>query len=175
MPSGWLAGWFLLVLFFCKGLFPVPPAPPETGIRWPTPIGGSCDGGMLRLNLFPLTPDSAARSRKEPFYQTPAELDSIRPWHEVEFTGRSLLDFMAFEQTIQLVKVIQADTSHAGGVRIRFQRHATFSSLVAVLDALNILNQQHYWLNVKYEPLTLYVITNEPTPGAEKPLRPLLL
>ncbi|RZK25208.1 MAG: hypothetical protein EOO63_16345 [Hymenobacter sp.] len=162
LPSGWLVGWFLLVLFFCKGLFPMPLELSETNIQWPAPIGSSCDGGMLRLTLFPLNPDAAMRRKGGMLFKTPAELDTVRPWHEVEFIGQPIPDFVAFDNVIQFVKAIQADTSHEGGVRIRFQQHATFSSLVASLDILGTLNQKRYWLDIKHEPLVLYVITNKP-------------
>jgi hypothetical protein len=162
LPSGWLAGWFLLVIFFCKGLFPIPPELPETGIQWPVPIGGSCDGGMLQLTLFPLNPDSATQRKSGMLFKTPTQLDTARPWHEVEFTGQSIPDFIAFENVIQFVKAIQADTGCEGGVCIRFQQHATFSSLVASLDVMGTFNQKRYWLDSKHEPLILYVITNKP-------------
>lgn len=140
------------------------------GILWPTPIGGSCDWGMLRLTLFPLNPDSAERRQIGIPYKTLAELDTIRPWHDAEFAGRAVDDFIAFERVIQFVKAIQADTSHEGGVRIRFKRHATFGSLVAALDIMDTLNLHRYWLDIKHEPLTLYVITNEPEHDSVQPI-----
>ncbi|WP_223648877.1 hypothetical protein [Hymenobacter psoromatis] len=170
LPSGWFAVWFLMLLGFCKVGFPEPPESPETGILWPTPIGGSCDGGMLRLTLLPLNPDSAERRQIGIPYKTPAELDTIRPWHEVEFTGRAIDDFIAFERVIQSVKAVQSDTSHEGGIRIRFRRHATFSSLVAALDVMAILNSKRYWLDTKHKPLTLYVITNKPEHNLVQPI-----
>lgn len=125
---------------------------------------------MLRLTFFPLNPDSIERRQIGLPYKTPSELNTIRPWHKVEFTGLPITDFIAFENVIQFVKVIQADTSHEGGVRIQFQQHATFSSLVAVLDVMNILNQKSYWLDIKHEPLTLYIITSKLEHDAVQPM-----
>jgi hypothetical protein len=162
LPLGWQGLWVLLLLIFCDELFPVPVAQPASGIQWPTQIGGSCDGGMLALYLPPLHPTATERKRIDWPYKTAKELATARQWHDVNFTGSALADFMAFAGATNLVKAIQADTSYEGGIRICFHRHATLSSLVASLDMLNTFDQKRYWLALKGEPLTLYVISVKP-------------
>lgn len=170
LPSGWFATWFLLLLGFWHLVFPAPVEQPEIGIQWPAQLGGSCDGGMLPLTLFPLNPASSERNNIELPYRKSAELDTLRRWHDIEFTGVPVTDFMAFESTIQLVKAILADTGHEGGIRIHFQLHARYSSLAATLDVMNTLNQKRYWLDIRHEPLTLYVVTNKSEYAAAPPL-----
>lgn len=170
LPSSWFAIWFLLLLGFWHLVFPAPVKQPEIGIQWPTDLGGSCNGGMLQLTLSPLNPDSNKRNSLDLPYKKPAELDAFRRWHDIDFTGEPIADFMAFESTIQLLKAIQADTSHEGGMRIHFQLHATYGSLAATLDVMNTFNQKRYWLDIKHEPLTLYVVTNKGEYETELPL-----
>jgi hypothetical protein len=190
LPSGWFVVWFCSLLGLCHVLFPLPPEPLSISIQWPTQFGASCDGGMLPLSLPPLYPDAAEQKRWELShdqhwklshgqqrlwelpYKTAAELDTLWQWHNVRFAGAPITDFLAFASAIQAVKSMQADSSHKSGVRIFFQPHATFSSLVATLDMLSILDQKRYWLAIRSEPLILYSITVEPPP---EPMQPTFL
>jgi hypothetical protein len=172
LPSGWLGVWFLLLLFFCNGLFPLPAEQPTIGIQWPTQTGGSCDGGMLRLALSPLHPNAAERKRINWPYKTAEELATARQWRIINFTGAPIADFMAFANAVEFAKAIQADTSYEGGVRICFHQHATLGSLVATLDMLDTFNQNRYWLALTEVPLTLYIISVKPVAN---PLQPVFL
>jgi hypothetical protein len=164
LPSGWFVVWFCSLLGFCHVLFPLPPAPPDNAIQWPTQFGASCDGGMLPLFLPPLHPDSTREVRWDFPYKTAAKLDALRQWRDIDFTGAPLTDFMAFASTIQAVKAMQDTTSYKAGLRIHFRPHSTFSSLVATLDRLYILEQQdtasqeYYWLDIRQEPVIRYFI-----------------
>jgi hypothetical protein len=141
-------------------MFPVPADESPQGIHWPTKIGGSCDGGMLRIYLPSLHPNVAARKLQQWPAKTAAELDTLRQWRDVKFTGASITDFMAFASAIKAIKTVQADAGCKSGVRIHFQPHATFNSLVATLNVLDIFGQQDYcyWLAWRNEPLTIYYI-----------------
>ena len=88
---------------------------------------------MLRLTTFSsLNPTAAERQRIGLPYETFNELDTLRRRNDIDFVGKPIADFLAFGTTIKSLKTMQADTSHDGGMRIRFQQHATYSSLVAV-------------------------------------------
>ena len=163
LPSGWFAVWFGSLLGFCHVLFPLPP---DSGIQWPTQIGGSCDGGMLPLFLPPLHPDATDRKHITWPYKTVAELDTLRHWHDVHFTGGPIADFMAFAAAIQSVKSMQADTTCQTAMRVHFQQYATFTSLVSTLNMLDVFTQKEcrYWLALENRPLTLYFIVLKTVP-----------
>lgn len=116
---------------------------------------------MLPLFLHPLNQDFIEEKLSPLPYKTPADLNTLLQWHTIDFTGITFADFLAFENTRQSLKAIQTDTNRKKGIRIRFLSHATFGSLVAVLDAMYIFNQKYSWLDIKHEPLTLYIITNK--------------
>jgi hypothetical protein len=173
--SGWFVAWLVALLAFCYLLFPVPPSQSSQGIYWPTTFGGSCDGGMLPLTLQPLHPRSAQRRLLDYPYKMAIEVDAVQRWHNVDYTGAPITDFIAFASVSASIQAIKADTSHRSGVRICFQQRATFNSLVATLDILVTLSQDRYcryWLDIKHEPLTLYAIT---TQSAREPVPPSFL
>jgi len=170
LPSNWLGIWFLLLLVFCSELFPQPAALPALGIQWPTRLGGSCSGGMLQLTLPPRHPSAAERKSINWPYKPARELATARQWHTINLDGNAITDFVAFADAINAVKAMQADTSYKSGVRVCFHRRATFSSLAATLDMLNIFNQKRYWLALNREPLTLYIISIKPGPTPLPPL-----
>lgn len=170
LPSGWLGLWYLLLLAFCSELFPQPAALPASGIQWPTQFGGSCSGGMLQLTLPPRQPSIAERKHINWPYKPAKELATARQWHTIHFEGSAITDFVAFADAINSVKTMQAATSCKSGVRVCFHRRATFSSLAATLDMLNILDQKRYWLALNREPLLLYIISVKPAPAPLPPL-----
>ena len=55
-------------------------------------------------------------------------LEQMRPWHDVGFRGAFLSDFISTATTESAIRKIIADTSHAGGVRVRFLPGATYSN-----------------------------------------------
>jgi len=97
-------------------------------------------------------------------------LRKMRPWHDTEFRGSSLLDFLNANATESAIRKIIADTSHAGGVRIQFLPGATYANLVKVLDIMNYTNQKKYWLDIRHEPTTFYAITDKPLPRDTTPV-----
>lgn len=160
LPSGWFAAWLGMLVGFCHIMFPVSVDESPDGIHWPTEFGNSCDGGMLRLSLPPLQPDLVRSAPWSWPYKTVAELDTLRYWQDITFTGAPITDFFAFASTINAVKACQAEASCQSGVRIYFQSRATFSSLVSTVDMLDIFgrNQYYYWLALKSSPLIVYYV-----------------
>jgi len=90
-----------------------------------------------------------------------AKIDRMRPWHTIEFGGQPLADFFSSQMMEDGIKLINADSSHAGGVRIRFRPGITYANLVKVLDIMNYTGQKKYWFDSRHQPATFYAITNK--------------
>ncbi len=84
----------------------------------------------------------------------------MRPWHNVEFRGNYVHDFLSAAATEETVRYIVADTSHAGGVRVRFLSGATYANFVKILDIMSYTREKKYWLDIRRYPVTLYAITD---------------
>jgi hypothetical protein len=148
LPPGWVALGFLLLLG-CLALLTH-----ERQLRLPN---------VMQMTMPPLY-SSKANSWVVPVYGTVAELNRLRPWHDADFVGAPLNDFVNAEATQIAIRAINADSSHAGGVRIRFQPQATYGNLVDALDVMNIENQKKYWLDIRHQPITLYAVTDKALP-----------
>lgn len=148
LPPGWMALGFLLLLG-CLALLTH-----RRQLLLPN---------VMQMTIPPLQP-SKANSWGVPVYGTIAELNRFRPWHDADFMGTPISDFLATETIKIAIRTINADFSHAGGVRIRFQQQATYGNLVDVLDMMNVENQKKYWFDFRHQPFTLYVITDRRLP-----------
>ena len=154
LPPGWVALGFLLLLG-CQALRP-----------WA--------GQLRQWNVMGVTLPAFHVNKSAPwnavFYQSPKQLSSFWPWQDAAFTGNKLADFLNAASTESAIRQIMADTSHAGGVRIRFLPGATYANLVKVLDIMNYTDQKKYWLDIHHEPTTLYAITDVALPAQLRPL-----
>ena len=150
LPPGWVALGFLLLLG-CQALLTH-----RRQMRLPN---------VMQLQMLPWKP-SKGDTWSVPVYGSKVELNNFRPWRDAEFTGAPINDFANAAFTETAIKAIKADTSQAGGVRIRFGQHAAYSNLIRVLDMMNYLNQKRYWLDIRHNPTTLYAITNKPLPAS---------
>lgn len=148
LPPGWVALGFLLLLG-CQVLLAH-----RRQLRLPN---------VIQLQMPPWKPNKG-NNWGVPVYGSKTELNSFRPWRDAEFTGAPVNDFINAASAETAVEAINADTSRAGGVRIRFGRQATYSNLIKVLDMMNYLNQKRYWLDIRHNPTTLYAITNKYVP-----------
>ena len=164
LPPGWVALGFLLLLG-CQALQP-----------WEHQLKLY---SVVRLTMPPLKADTSylhflkkykvhiLKDEYDPYataWSTHAAitLQKMRPWYDTEFRGSELLDFLNLNATEFLIRKIIADTSHAGGVRIRFWPGATYANLVGVLGLMNYTGQKKYWLDIRHYPTTLYAITTKP-------------
>jgi hypothetical protein len=147
LPPGWVALGFLLLLG-CQALLAH-----RQQLRLPN---------VIQLQLPPWK--SKGDSWGVPVYGPMSKINSFRPWHDAALTGAPLNDFINATSAEVAVKAINADTNRAGGVRIRFGQHTTYSNLVSVLDMMNYLNHKRYWLDIRHNPVTLYAITNQYVP-----------
>jgi len=172
LPPGWVALSFLLLLG-CQALRP-----------WENQLK---QRSVLQLTMPPLKADASYLHFLEKHRQYPSSiaynpyvnsrskevagvLQTMRPWHDVEFRGICLSDFLSAATAEAATRHIIADTSHAGGVRVRFLPGATYANLIKVLDIMSYTNQKKYWLDIRQYPVTLYAITTEPTHDKPAPL-----
>jgi hypothetical protein len=149
LPPGWLALGFLLLLG-CLALLTH-----ERQLKQPT---------VIQLTMPPLKPDKSDIWLTAPAYKPVDKLNVLRPWHDTDFVGTPLNDFVNAKATQIAIRAINADSSHAGGVRIRLQQGATYGNLVNALDIMNIENQKKYWLDIRHQPITLYAVTDKALP-----------
>lgn len=112
LPLGWVALGFLLLL----GCLVVQQ---QKLRRWNT----------IQLTMPQLRVDEATFGTSL-VYQSPTQLDSARLWHNAKFEGKELSDFFAAATTESAIQRIIADTSHAGGVRVRFLPGSTYANLI---------------------------------------------
>ncbi|AMR29304.1 hypothetical protein A0257_20845 [Hymenobacter psoromatis] len=174
LPPGWVALGFLLLLG-CQALQPWAGQLKQWNVMQVTMFPLKADTSASYLSFLKEHPEHNARNEFNP-YVTPLQavaantLQKMRPWHNAEFSGNRLADFLSAATTESAIRKIIADTSHAGGVRIRFLPGATYANLVKVLDIMNYTNQKKYFLDIHHKPTTLYAITDEPLPVNSTPL-----
>jgi hypothetical protein len=148
LPPGWMALGFTLLLG-CLVLL-------------------SHERQLILRTVLQVTMPSVKSSVDAPWnnfvYKQPSELNALRPWHDADFVGAPLTDFVTASTIGNAVLAINADTSHVGGVRIRFRQQATYANLVKALDLMNVVNQKKYWLDIRHQPITLYAITAKDLP-----------
>lgn len=155
LPPGWVALGFLLPLG-CQALQP-----------WASQLK---QWHVLQITMPALQPDTSFtnfyKRAKIPYHdyacESPDSLAKLRSWHDAEFCGTNLTDFLNAAATESAVRGIMADSSHAGGVRVRFWPGATYANLIRVLDVMSYTGQRKYWLDIRNYPTTLYAITDEP-------------
>jgi hypothetical protein len=153
LPPGWVALGFTLLLG-CLVLLSH-----ERQMRLPT---------VMQLTMPPLKPEeSTPWLTKTPIYRLVATLDLLRLWHDVDFVGAPLNDFANAEIAKTAMRAMITDSSHEGGVRIRFRQQATYANLIKALDLMNVFNQKKYWLDIRHKPITLYAITEKQLPLKE--------
>jgi hypothetical protein len=171
LPPGWVALGFLLLLG-CQALQPRYGQLKRWNVLQLTMMPLKADTSYLRF--LKSLPASKVRNEFNP-YATPlptistSVLQKLRPWHTVDFSGQHLADFFSAAAVESATRKIIADTSHAGGVRVRFLPCATYSALVRALDIMNYTNQKKYFLDIHHHPTTLYAITDPPSYDKPKP------
>ena len=163
LPPGWVASEVLLVLLImgCERVRQAQFFQSEAGIQWPRYLE---EGEPLYLSMPPLrfkTTDTPLKNTIS--YMLIAELDTLRRWHNIDVVGTPLADFFSLQNTASAVRAIQADTLHAGGVRVRLHEHASYIMLVAILEIMHVQNME-YWLDIQHYLVTIYAITDKRLP-----------
>jgi len=146
LPPGWVALGFLLLLG-CQALQPW-----QGQLRF---------WNMLQVTM-PARKPVAGMSWNDVVYRSPRQLNHFRAWHEVKLVGQALPDFFSLNELETATRAIQTDTSHVGGVRVRFGPGATYANLVQVLDCMLCTGQPKYWWDIRYRSTTFYAITVRP-------------
>jgi hypothetical protein len=157
LPPGWVALGFLLLLG-CQALLTHERLLP---------------GNSIRLTM-PYT-EAQARERHQKgmpysmmFYMPLSYIKARQNWHTAQFTGEPINDFINAELIETAVRTMQADTIHAGSVRVYFHRGTSYAKLVYLLDMMNRLNQREYWFDIEHQPATFYIVTRKRSPYAEQ-------
>ncbi|MBO2032428.1 hypothetical protein J4D99_13615 [Siccationidurans ginsengisoli] len=87
-----------------------------------------------------------------------AELDKIRRWQTVDFTGNGITDFIGLDNTQQYLCALGNDSCREAGIRLRFHHQARYACFMEVLYNVWAKNVW-YWLDVHREPMVLYIVT----------------
>lgn len=149
LPSGWVALGFLLLLG-CQVLLAhrrqmsvyyklelTMPIPEKMAAKYP-----AYDGIQQFSNLL-------------------SHINRETQWGRVDFNAKKLNDFISDAMTTNAVQAVRADTAYARGVRIYFRPGTTHGNLVSVLDLMNRLGCQIYWLDIEHSPTVFYVVNKK--------------
>jgi hypothetical protein len=90
-----------------------------------------------------------------------ASIKTATHWQETTLVGKPANDLVKEAAIEASVLAIQADKSHARGVRIRLGGSATYRNLVSLLDIMLRLDHQRYWLDIEHRPTTFYIVNGK--------------
>ena len=130
---------------------------------------------VMQLSLPPLElpplPSASTPVEKLPasaypreMYASPAQLDTMLPWHTVWVTGNVWQDYFSFRAAEFVASQLHQEPDHTRGLRISFGPKANYAGFVRVLDIFPRTGIQRYWLDTQHEPLTFYSFTKKPPP-----------
>ncbi|AWM31322.1 hypothetical protein [Hymenobacter nivis] len=119
---------------------------------------------VIQLTMFPLHVSPNSFWAGNPLLLSVQKRNVFRPWRNALFTGNSQTDSTEQIFVIKQVRYILADSSHDGGVRIRFAPTARYKELVFIFDLMNRENVRQYWLDVVHTPAILYAFTKKYKP-----------
>lgn len=165
LPSWWIGTWFLMTWGFCVSLFPETQIQSSSGIQWPIHEGGLCTGGIIELNIPPLKPASGTSQFAYGMPYLPlSQVDKARRWQTVSFTGNGINDFISLDATRQYLQCLTSSNPKAA-LRLRFGPETSYACFMEVLSLLRIWGDyKYYWLDVRHNPMTIYVILRSPAP-----------
>jgi len=129
---------------------------------------------VMQLNM-PLLEKLAEEKRKKGgpdsyiFSKPLANIKTTTHWRNASFIVKPRRDSVNEAIIKSAVLAIQADEDHARGVRIRFGRGATYSSLMNLLDMMLRLNQPMYWLDIEHRPTTFYIVNGKAVKAKKTP------
>jgi hypothetical protein len=108
----------------------------------------------------------------EELYVSPARLDTMHPWHTVQFTGNVWQDDLNLRTATFVARQLQADPDHDRGLRIQFGPGSQYRNLVAMLNMFQVVGLKKYWFDTQHRPTALYptamysyTIPPKPCPG----------
>ncbi|RFP65884.1 hypothetical protein D0N36_06685 [Hymenobacter lapidiphilus] len=90
------------------------------------------------------------------------EIAAFRPWQTLAVTGNLFEDYFALRNAQAVFRHLEADPNHNRGLQVRIGQHASYSSLIQLLDWCNVYNMKQYWIDIQHEPYALYVFTSKP-------------
>jgi hypothetical protein len=163
LPSWWMAVWFSMLWSFCVSLFPESEIQSSCGIQWPIHEGGLCEGGIIGLTMPSLKPRVGARQflQELPYLS----LNKARCWQTIGFTGNGINDFICLDNARQYIQALTSDSGQGAGIRLAFRPEASYACFMEVLNMLDVWGEpKNYWLDVRHNPMKIYVIACPPEP-----------
>lgn len=98
-------------------------------------------------------------------YASSKQLATMHLWHTVYFTGNPWQDYLSARTATFVAQQLKTDPDHDRGLRVQFESHSQYRSLVAMLDMFQVVGLKKYWIDTRHEPTTLYSFTVPPKPN----------
>lgn len=164
LPPGWVALGFLLLLG-CQLIMRAQrlQAKPQR---------------VIRLVIPKLKEDTAIINLTHtPAYKSLSELNKLRKWQTIEFTGEPIHDFFKVTEANSAFTKLDFINCPTGGIRLHFQPSTSYATLVGILSVYQEKDQPFYWggseqdmetgllhvhwnwLDVRHKPLAFYAVT----------------
>ena len=89
-----------------------------------------------------------------------SQVKSMRQWQDVILNGNSMHDVASVNEAERAIQKMQADTLHAGGVRILIKQGARYKSLVKMLGLIQQIGVKHNLFDIYHGTDKLYAYTN---------------
>jgi len=79
--------------------------------------------------------------------------------------GNGIKDFVSLDNTIQYLQCLDASSGYRSAIRIRFGPETSYACFMEVLSTLRLWgDHKYYWLDVRHNPMTIYVVLRPPEP-----------
>jgi hypothetical protein len=164
LPSGWVALGFLLLLG-CQALLTHRRQLRQERVLpllMPMPKQDTTGLSAHRRDKIPFLDFSYAGHRMK------AELDTAIHWCDFSFAGIRAADSITAQRVFARIKIMQADTLHARGIRVYFHQHVAYTNLVSMLDMMIRANQKVFWFDIQQQPAVFYITTRRCSPYAAR-------
>ncbi|RTQ44876.1 hypothetical protein EJV47_27100 [Hymenobacter gummosus] len=89
-------------------------------------------------------------------YASPARLDTMHPWHTVQFNGNVWQDDLNLRTAKFVARQLHADPDHDRGLRIQFGQGSQYRNLVAMLNMFQVVGLKKYWFDTQHRPTVMY-------------------
>jgi hypothetical protein len=132
---------------------------------------------VVRLVIPKLKQDTAIINLTHtPAYKPLIELNRLRKWQNIDFTGEPMHDFFELAEANNSFTKLIFINSPTGGIRLCFHPGTSYATLIRVLTVYQadqpmywggsiydedkaLLHANWNWLDVQHEPLTFYAVT----------------
>lgn len=120
---------------------------------------------LLQLTM-PVVCDKADRLGTNAALCMPSEQElQRRLWQVGSFSGQARADSLSWLRIQRRLDGLHQHPAANSGVAIQFLAHARYANLVQVLDYLNVIDINRYFLHIHSPVTTLYVFPNRNSPS----------